>query len=382
MQISNGVNKILKISLVLIVVIIVVAGILLLVRLAKDKTKENAGETTAELTFDPQSIKEDAEKITYQTELTFDPQSLQEITDAEAGKKVLSELKAEKTKTTIPPNSKMRLPFETYCLNHDYSAPDAYWPIIPVYRKLDIPLAPEIISYAGSHPDLDQPLLQEVIWDLLEKSKFDGISEEGQALLLKINPQAREIIDSYRYGQNFSVENFVYAEKLPEEVIPQSIPGTGLYAKVSDSSSYDYTEIEVFNPSSTPQVFPLVKDDKILVLMPKEWVEKLNVGFSYFYLVVGKLSISEEETVSTPADAGAIIELEDGRQMAISPNSKYEKAVFEKMIEEKQDSSLWQRLLYSFYPREAKAINWDYVLPPRNKFQMKWPPCPILPPRG
>lgn len=368
MQISNGVNKILKVILILVVIIAVVFGILLLVRLKNNLAKNK--------------IEESVEKITYQTELNFDPQSLQDITETEAGAKVLSELETEKTKTTIPPNSKIRFPFETYCLNHGYGIPDTDWPTILYYKKLDIPFAPEIISYSVNHSDLDQPLAQEVIWKLLEKSDFDGISEEGQALLLKINPQAREVVDSYQYGQNFFLENFVYPEKLPEEVIAQSIPGTELYAKVSDSRSYDWTEIEVFNPSSKSQVFSLVRDDKVLVLMPKEWVESLSVGSSYFYLVTGKLNISEEEAVSTPADSGAIIELENGSQIAIKANSKFEKAAFEKMVEKKQDDSQWHQLLYSFYPREAKAVNWDYVLPPRNKFQMKWPPCPILPPRG
>jgi len=267
--------------------------------------------------------------------------------------------------------------------------PDTTWPIIPVYKKLDIPLASEIISYAVNHKDLDQGLAQEVIWRLLEKSEFDGISEEGQTLLLEINPQAQEIVDSYHYDQNFSVENFDYAEKLPEEVIAQSIPGTELYAKVSDSSSYDYiagaelyakisdsasyswTEIEVFNPSPKPQVFSLVQDDKVLVLMPKEWVESLSVESSYFYLVTGKLNISEE-TVSTPSDCGAIIELENGSQVSIKPNSKFKKEAFEKMIEKKEDSK-WDQLLYSFYPSKVEAMSFWSSLQPRNKFQMKWP---------
>jgi len=227
-------------------------------------------------------------------------------------------LKAEKTKTTIPPNSKIRFSFETYCLNHDYGAPDADWPIIPVYKKLDIPLASEIISYSVDHKDLDQGLAQEVIWRLLEKSDFDGIFEDGQALLLEINPQAQEIVDSYHYDQNFSVENFDYAEKLPEEVIAQPIAGAELYAKISDSASYSWTEIEVFNPSSKPQVFSLVQDDKVLVLMPKEWVKSLS----------------------------------------------------------KEDSK-WHQLLYSFYPVKVEArgsgINPFFKLHPRNKFQMKWP---------
>ena len=350
-------KKILKVFLILIIIIAAAFGILLLGRLNNNLVKNK--------------IKENIKKITYQTELTFDPQSLGDITETEAGDKVFSELKAEETKTIIPPNSKIRFPFETYCLNHDYGAPDTTWPIIPVYKKLDIPLASEIISYAVNHPDLDQSLAQEVIWRLLEKSEFDGISEEGQTLLLEINPQAQEIVDSYHYDQNFSVENFDYAEKLPEEVIAQSIPGTELYAKVSDSSSYDYTEIEVFNPSPKPQVFSLVQDDKVLVLMPKEWVESLSVESSYFYLVTGKLNISEE-TVSTPSDCGAIIELENGSQVSIKPNSKFKKEAFEKMIEKKEDSK-WDQLLYSFYPVKVEAMSFWSSLQPRNKFQMKWP---------
>ena len=175
------------------------------------------------------------------------PNLLGDITETEAGDKVFSELKAEKTKTTIPPNSKIRFSFETY----------------------------------------------------------------------------------------------------------------------------SWTEIEVFNPSPKPQVFSLVQDDKVLVLMPKEWVESLSVESSYFYLVTGKLNISEE-TVSTPSDCGAIIELENGSQVSIKPNSKFKKEAFEKMIEKKEDSK-WDQLLYSFYPSKVEAMSFWSSLQPRNKFQMKWP---------
>ena len=58
--------------------------------------------------------------------------------------KVFSELKVNKGEVVIPANSKVRLVFKTFCLDHGYSAPDAYVPTVFSYEKIDMPFFPRL----------------------------------------------------------------------------------------------------------------------------------------------------------------------------------------------------------------------------------------------
>jgi len=220
------------------------------------------------------------EAVVYEKQIAFDPQSLTDNSETAAGEEIVKKLNSLGSATIIPPNSKIRLPFATYCLDPGYSAPESNVPVVFSYEKVDMPLAAEISNYNIEHPEADQTILQEIFWRLAaaEQSKFADLGEEVQKLLLEINPQAETIVDNYEYNTDLDVKNFVFGNNLPEETVPQKIPGTELYAKITDSQSYSFTELEVYNPTAQPQTFQLLKDSEKLVFVPQGWTKTFKVN--------------------------------------------------------------------------------------------------------
>ncbi|GAF77667.1 unnamed protein product, partial [marine sediment metagenome] len=268
--------------------------------------------------------------------------------------------------------SKIQLMFETYCLDPFYDIPDKDWPVVFSYEKVDMPLFSEVATYLMEHPDLDQGFAQQLVWGLSsdEQSKFEDFLEENQQLLLDIRPDAQEVVDSYEYYRNMSIRNFSFSEDLLEEVVPQPIPGTELYAKVTFAGGYSQTGIGVYNPSSKPQVFSIFKEDAgILAFVPKGWVKEVTVWKEAeeltFGVVTGKLDIAES-VFRTPADSGVTVELEDGSQITIEPSTELSFDQFKQLVEGGA-VSWWGRLLHDLFgPFPVGA--WG-----RDKFQIRVP---------
>lgn len=280
-----------------------------------------------------QDILQKVEKISYTTQLPFDQQKLLDTTGITLGEvktvplevgEAFSELKVNKGKIIVPGNSKVRLVFKTFCLDSDYGVPGSDVPIIFSYEKIDMPLFFETQKYLLENDDIDQSLIQDLIWDLSTRTraKFDQLSEEEQQLSLKIDPSAKEKIDSYQYYRNISVKNFNFGENLPEETIAQPIPGTELYAKVNSTSGYDYTEIDIYNPSVNSQTIPIIKEGEgVLTLMPKNSIIKVSLDEMVFGVVAGKFDINNN-FLKTPSDTGVILLSEKGKKVILKPNTE------------------------------------------------------------
>jgi len=324
------------------------------------------------------------EKVSYITQLSFNPESLEDITETAEGDAVRAGLGSPEARATIPANSKVHLAFETACIDKgNYGVPDENVPVVFSYERLDMPLFEEIAAYVFAHPELDPVITQGLFWDLSSEYgvlwglpfegplEFDALFEPLQATLLEIDPNAREVVESYEYYRDITVKNFSFEEGLPEEVVAQPIPGTELYAKIVKTDDYYYTELEVYNPSSRPQVLSLFKKDVgILTFVPNPWARKVRVwkeGESLTFGVVwGKFDI-RENIFRTPADSGAVIELEGGIQRTIEPNSELSFDQLKQMVEEGA-VSWWGRLLYRLFGPFPAGAMWG-----RNKYQMKVP---------
>jgi hypothetical protein len=336
-----------KIIIILVVAIVLaVAGFLIWASVGKH------------FPFNEQEVSEqealkNVETVVYAAETPFNIQEFKNLDEAapedigNLTKKMedaFSELKVDKTEIVIPANSEVHLAFKSFCLDHSLSAPDSYVPMVFSYEKIDMPLFFEIGKYMLEQPDIDQPLMQDLIWDLSadKKSKFEDLSDEEQQLLLKIDPSAQEIVDSYQYYRNISVRNFIFGENLPEDVVAQPLPGTELYVRVSDTSSYDYTELDLYNPSAKSQTFPLIKEGEgILTLMPKDSIEEVDADGLIFGVAAGKFDISGNN-FRTPADAGVVLLSEEGKEIILKAGTEISLPDLAKKLGQSENTSFFQ----------------------------------------
>jgi len=270
------------------------------------------------------------------------------------------------------------LALDSFCLDSLYGVPDDDYPIVFSYEKLDMPLFFEIEYYILEHPELDLIVTQELMWNLSPygQYEFDTLLGSHRDILLEIEPDAEKIVDSHEYYRNISVKNFIFGENLPEETIAQTIPGTELYAKVVDSIAYMETELDLYNPSSEPQIFSLIKEGQgVLALVPMGWVKKVSIGMLSFGIVSGKLDISEN-IIRTPSDVGATIISMEGNQIVLEPKIELSLNELEKMLEQSGSSAFFQLL------PEAHAldpVDWFIELYQRRqgvKWSVPQPQCP------
>ena len=344
-----------KIFILILILLIASASVLLIFMGLRGKGSDETGKIS--------------DTVTYATGLPFEPQDLKDITETEEGDTVRTAFLASGTEVAIPPKSRIILAFNTACLDSDYGVPDETTPVLLSYEMLDMPLFWEIEVYAFAHPEMDRDILQSLLWYLSSRDRFgfDEFGEDEQALLLEIDPDAQEIIDSYKYQQDISVKNFSFGEDLPEEIVAQSVPGTALYAKVIRTDFYDYTEIEIYNPSDEPQTFSLLKEGVgVLSLVPQGWVKFVEIGDLNLGVEGGKFSVIGE-TIRTPADSGVILVSEDGERIFLNPSSELSSKELQEIFGEQTSHPL-------FIEKAEAEVNWEYLIPKRrDKFQMKQP---------
>ncbi|MDO9027439.1 MAG: hypothetical protein Q7U68_01050, partial [Candidatus Roizmanbacteria bacterium] len=197
---------------------------------------------------------DDENALFYVTKLNFNPQNLKDVSELAGADEIF---KAKRTEGTIPPNSKVRLQFRSYCLDEGYPAPDHNEPFIFSYEMLDMPLFLKLMTYVIEHPELEQSVVQKLIWNLSKKLKFHELSETEQQLLLKIDLYADAEVNNYKYGRYGPGTKCVFDQNLPKEIVPQPIPETEIYAKPVKISGYSNIELEFYNPTPTPQVLKL-----------------------------------------------------------------------------------------------------------------------------
>jgi len=123
---------------------------------------------------------------------------------------------------------------------------------------LDMPLFLKIMKYFFEHPEIDQQVRQNLIWKLVKKPKFEELTKEEQELLFNIDPYADAEINNYK-----SVtypEWLGYPKELwPEEIVPQPIPNSKLFAKFTRIKGFSEAEIEFYNPTAEAQSLILLK---------------------------------------------------------------------------------------------------------------------------
>lgn len=193
----------------------------------------------------------------YITELDFDPLSLKDITDAPESGKIF---KSKLTEGEIPPNSKVRLVFKTVCLDEGKLAPDVNEPYVFSYEMLDMPMYLKIMRYFIEHPEVDQTLEQNLIWKLSKKSRFEELSKQEQELLLTIDLYADAEVNNYKSTKYEPWQGY-QPELWPKEIVPQPIPGTGIFGKILKTKGFSGALVEFYNPMPTPQKLILLKSN-------------------------------------------------------------------------------------------------------------------------
>jgi hypothetical protein len=320
-----------------------------------------------------------AEKVVYQETLPFNPNTLTDITEATEGTNILDSIASPRERATIPAKSKITLSMPSYCLDGNKSSPESEgkWPNLFSYEKVDMPMYSDVVAYVNRTSDVNQGLVQEIIWKLAPDSQtaFDDLSDEQQALVLAINPNAKNIIDSYEYFNNFDIKYFQFPKTMPKQVIAQNIPGTKLYTKAVSFAGYSETNLEVYNPTDVPQTFYLKDaDGGMLTTIPMFWEQTVNADlftssdqedvFRFmpqvfaqekkplpYTIVSGKnYELLEDGAIKTGKGGYLDIRLENGARIWVNQNTVF---TFSKIIDFTWPEELylnawrkWHKLLY------------------------------------
>lgn len=158
----------------------------------------------------------------------------------------------------IPGKTKVRLKFLTFCMDEGKLAPDVNEPYIFSYEMLDMPMFFKIMFYFNSHPQIGSDFRQQLIWKLCKKPKFYELSKEEQEFLFKIDEFADSEVNNYK-SVKYSDWKGIEKENWPENIFPQQIPGTEIYAKFIKINGFSEAEVEFYNPLEKEQVLVLLK---------------------------------------------------------------------------------------------------------------------------
>jgi|SRR3989344_1368544 len=287
------------ILVVVIVFAIIAAGAFVLVPTLRTKIQETLP-STEKIDIGLEKVG----KIAYSKETSFNTEALTDITKIEDGEIVGSIF--NEGKTVIPPKSRVKTFIKTLCMDERFPPPHADGPMLFSYEKIDMPLFFELNAYLRNHPEVDKGIAQRIVWELSEQIKFDGFYPEEQEILLKVDPNAEKIINSYEFNRNITKRAFDFGEEIPKDIEPQPIPGTQLFAKALDIIPYDGMTVEIYNPTDEPQNFSTITEAGIFSAIPAGWVQPIDWENLTFYLAAGQIDISEGY-LKTPSDTGAIL---------------------------------------------------------------------------
>lgn len=214
-------------------------------------------------------------EVEYIKEIDFDPQELRNVTDLPEGEDTYQ---LDEHKLVLTPSSKITLTFKSYCLNPCKSRPDANVLYVFSYESPDIPLAENIIKYYGKHPEIDQTLKQQLIWNLVNRVKFEDLSTEEQTLLTKIDRLACLKVNNYLKEKKSGL-----LKKLVEDHIPEEIRSKIFITKEKFYTYEDYErQIESLtseHPSPIKLVPQAICDTKCFGLVKMDGYSKATIEF-------------------------------------------------------------------------------------------------------
>jgi len=220
-------------------------------------------------------IPEKKTKVEYITQVDFDPQGLRDVTKLKQGEDTYQ---LDEHNLVLSPNSKVISTFKSYCLNPCKARPDANVLYVFSYESPDIPLADEIIKYYGKHPEIDQTLKQQLIWNLVNRVKFEDLSTEEQTLLTKIDRLACLKVNNYLKEKKKGI-----LKKLVEDYIPEEIRSKIFITKEKFYTYEDYErQIESLtseHPSPTKLVPQPICDTKCFGLVKMDGYSKATIEF-------------------------------------------------------------------------------------------------------
>jgi hypothetical protein len=150
--------------------------------------------------------------------------------------------------------------FKIVCLDEGKLAPDVNEPYVFSYEMLDMPMYLKIMRYFIEHPEVDQTLEQNLIWKLSKKPRFEELSKQEQELLLAIDLYADAEVNNYKSIKYEPWQGY-QPELWPKEIVPQPIPGTGIFGKILKTKGFSGALVEFYNPMPTPQKLILLKSN-------------------------------------------------------------------------------------------------------------------------
>lgn len=192
----------------------------------------------------------------------------------------------------VPANTKLSIKLPSFCLNSHLATPSSQERFKWIKSIPKIPYYNELLVYASSNP-VNQKVVQELVWNLQNKTRWEEYPNHLKDLLKKIDPRAPFYLPSYSKDRLKNAAFSIFSEKIPsvnlakdaisfiegkyysydqiqdqlrtvrspEQVESEidtldGIPDTSLYAE-TQSTSFLNQSITFYNPSDQNQVIKI-----------------------------------------------------------------------------------------------------------------------------
>ncbi|MBF0489644.1 MAG: pre-toxin TG domain-containing protein [Candidatus Omnitrophica bacterium] len=162
-------------------------------------------------------------------------------------------------KIQIPAHSRISIPIQTFCLNPGVPAPVPGEKFIWKTDDTEIPYFRDVVAYAIKHPEIDQPTIQTLIWNLKKETRWENYPINMQSILLAIDPQSSLKLPSNVKDQIQTKVTNAVTDKLKEWGLWQDSQRLTDWVK-GEYRNFDSIQQELLSLKSK---FPLTPDNSL-----------------------------------------------------------------------------------------------------------------------
>ena len=116
----------------------------------------------------------------------------------------------------VPAHSSKKIHLQTFCLNPGIPAPVTGEKFVWKTDTTEIPYLRQIIAYGVSHPEIAQPRIQELIWNLKKETRWERYPQDMQQILVSMDAQVALKLPSELKDQMASKAKNYAIDKLKE----------------------------------------------------------------------------------------------------------------------------------------------------------------------
>ena len=162
-------------------------------------------------------------------------------------------------KIQIPAHSRKSVLIQTFCLNPGIPAPVPGEKFVWKTDDTEISYFRDVVAYAIKHPEIHQPTIQTLIWNLKKQTRWENYPKNMQSILLSIDPQSPFKLPSNVKDQIKTKATNAVAGKLKEWGLWQDTQ------KLTDWIKGEYRDFDSVHRQllSLKSKFPLTADNSL-----------------------------------------------------------------------------------------------------------------------